>query len=251
MAAGSGAAPRGLRGLRAPAAWVVVTLLPLAFVLSGCAAGDGVRIEESATAREGTEAKASPLPAVTPRPDEAEPDEPSPSAPDATRDGETPTAGAPVSPPGARGEVEIVSLLRADPKVSYDVKAGLAPCVEDAWPIQVTSADLTDGEAEDLVVNVSACADGKGVGAYVYRQGRAGEWVNVFADEEPTVFAEPAKRALLVHTQVYLDVDPMCCPSGEDIATYEWRKDGFAERDRTYKEYPRATESGGDTGGEG
>ncbi|WP_431782593.1 hypothetical protein [Streptomyces chumphonensis] len=243
---GAGGGPRrggGPGGLTA-AAWAAVTLLLLAVVLTGCAAGDGVRIEESASAAEDTPAEASPLPAATPSPaPETEAEAPTPPSPGATRETDVPTAGAPVSPPGASGEVEIVSLLRADRAVSPAVKRRLEPCEAEEWPITFSFGELTDGPAEDLVVNVSACADGKGVGSYVYRE-EAERWVNVFADEEPTVFAEVTEGALRVHTQIYLDTDPTCCPSGEDVATYVWRDDGFAEQDRTYQEYPTATQEG-------
>ncbi|MCX2970719.1 MULTISPECIES: hypothetical protein [Streptomyces] len=244
--------------LAAPALWALVTLVLLAFVLSGCSAGDGVRVEQSAGAAEDPGARATPLPAATPSPESghegvaggAAPAEPRPP----TEGGRSMTAAAPVSPPGAAKEVEVVSLLKGDPAVSQDVKEGLSPCVRDAWPVHVAYGRLTgNGGTADLVVNVSACADGNGLGSYVYRQRAPGEWESVFAHEGSAVYAEVGRDALLLHQQIYLPGDAVCCPSGEDVVTYSWRDGGFRERDRVYQEYPEPTETepgSADPGGE-
>ncbi|MEK8172008.1 hypothetical protein NKH77_29805 [Streptomyces sp. M19] len=43
---------------------------------------------------------------------------------------------------------------------------------------------LTGDRALDVVVNIMTCADGFGVGSYVYRK-ENGAYRNVFTDEEP------------------------------------------------------------------
>ncbi|WP_461029851.1 hypothetical protein, partial [Streptomyces sparsus] len=149
-----------------------------------------------------------------------------------------PTAGAPVSPPGARKALDVVSLLRSDPAVGDMVRQDLHPCNAESWPVDVAYGRLTGGSAADLVINVYTCGDGKGVGSYVFRQGSRGAWVNVFADEEPAVYAEIDNGSLRVYQEIFLKDDPLCCPSGEDVVTYVWRDGGFAELDRTYQEYP-------------
>ncbi|MBW1604277.1 LppP/LprE family lipoprotein [Streptomyces sp. JJ66] len=227
-------------------AWALVTLGLLVFVLSGCAAGGGVRVEQADGGEADTSSQASPLPAATPSPGASGEDEPAaPAEPEAPRSADpSATVAAPVSPPGADEEVEVVSLLKGDPAVGREVKEGLSPCVADAWPIDIAYGQLTgEDAAADLVVNVSTCADGHGLGSYVYQQQAPGEWRNVFAHEGTASYAEIADDALTLHQPIYLPGDALCCPSGEDVVTYRWRDGGFHELDRVYQEYPEPTGS--------
>lgn len=228
---GAEAGTRSARRLKTALAVAAASALMAA--LTECGQGDGVRTEQSAAAS--LVPQASQLPA-SPMPTESSPE----SLPEPDSAGSSPPMVAPpVSPPGAREKLDIVGLLKADGAVGPDVKQALRPCPEKTWPIDVSYGRLTDQIASDVVVNVSACADGKGVGSYVYQQSRAGRYVNVFADEEPGVFAETKKSALLVYQEIYLKDDPDCCPSGEDVVTYVWQGGEFTERDRTYSEFPQ------------
>ncbi|UGY92196.1 hypothetical protein [Streptomyces gobiensis] len=248
---------RCLKAAPTVAAASTVSVL-LATALTACGSGGGIRVEQSAAASDSPHSKITQLPA-SPLPTDsgAEAGSPKPSATpsggaqDSPEEPPLPTAAVPVSPPGADRELDIVALLKADPAVGAAVKRDLHPCTRKAWPIDLAYGRLTRAAASDVVVNVSTCADGKGVGSYVYRQNRAGEYVNVFADEEPAVYAEIDKGALQVYQQIYFNDDPVCCPSGEDVVTYVWRDGKFAELDRAYKEYPKTTAGAGETGGEG
>lgn len=204
----------------------------LASVLAGCDDG-GVRIESAAGSSSAPPSpEASPLP-VSPPPSTAVPRAPAGTGP-APRDpdAQAPPAGArPVYPPGTEGELDVLALLREDPKVGRGVKESLRPCSAEAevWPVDVAYGRLTGGHAYDVLVNVSDCAGGMGVGSYVYRQSTNGQYVSVFSSEEPPVHAEADGGLLRVSLQVYADGDPVCCPSAREVVTYAWRADRFTE----------------------
>lgn len=119
----------------------------------------------------------------------------------------------------------VVALLRGDPKVSAGVKQVLQPCAG-SWPMTVETGQAT-GPLGDVVVNVSSCADGVGVGTYVYRRSSSGALVNVFAAEGPPVRSTIEAGRLVVSRDVFLGDEPVCCPSGRDVVTYEWRNGVF------------------------
>ncbi|MFE7572387.1 hypothetical protein ACFU76_36535 [Streptomyces sp. NPDC057539] len=139
--------------------------------------------------------------------------------------------------------VNAVALLRKDPVVSTRVKADLKPCGEDAYPVDTSYGNLTGGTAPDLVINVMTCGDSVGVGTYVYRE-RNEEYQNVFAAEEPAVYATIDRGELVVTQQVYANGDPLSFPSGEDVVTYSWSDSKFSERYRVRNDYSRAVGNG-------
>ncbi|OMI88682.1 hypothetical protein BSZ07_16850 [Streptomyces sp. M1013] len=150
-----------------------------------------------------------------------------------------PAAKASPSPSKAPDRVDAVRLVKADPKVSPEVKRELKPCVADEYPVDVSYGKLTDGSAEDVVVNVLTCGDAVGVGSYVYRE-EDGAYQNVFKAEEPPVYAEIDRGDLVVTKQVYDKGDPVSSPSGENVITYRWASDRFAEEYRTHNDYSKA-----------
>ncbi|WP_326611022.1 hypothetical protein OIE62_23875 [Streptomyces scopuliridis] len=139
--------------------------------------------------------------------------------------------------------VNAVALLRKDPSVSPRVKADLKPCGEDTYPVDTSYGNLTGGTAPDLVINVMTCGDSVGVGTYVFRQ-RNEEYQNVFAAEEPAVYATIDRGELVVTQQVYAKGDPLSFPSGEDVVTYSWADTKFSERYRVRNDYSRAVGNG-------
>ncbi|CAL9461428.1 Lipoprotein CseA [Streptomyces sp. enrichment culture] len=151
----------------------------------------------------------------------------------------TPPAVPPAAPSRTPGRIDAVRLVRADPRVSAEVKRGLKPCVADEYPVDVSYGELTGGPAEDLVVNVLTCGDAVGVGSYVYRR-EGGRYQNVFRAEEPPVYAEIDRGDLVVTEQVYEEGDPVSSPSGEDVVTYRWSSDRFVEEYRTHNDYSSA-----------
>ncbi|MEW1656974.1 hypothetical protein [Streptomyces sp. NPDC093707] len=141
-------------------------------------------------------------------------------------------------------KVNAVRLLTGDPKVSADVKRAVAkPCAAHEYPIEVTYASLTGNKSPDVIVNVMTCADSVGLGAYVYRErsGSRGGYDNVYANEQPSVYAGVDKGELEVSKQTYEPGDKVCCPSGEDVMTYRWANDRFAEYDRYHTDYSKTT----------
>lgn len=148
---------------------------------------------------------------------------------------------------GASGVRQAVRLVRNDPKVAKDIRDSLQSCdgaSASAYPVGDRRADLTGQGRTDLVVNVSTCADGVGVGAYVYRL-EHGRYVNVFADERPPVVAGAAGGRLKVTHQVYEPQDAVSNPSGEDVTTYRWTGGGFTKVSSTHRTYGAGKDSHG------
>ncbi|PJN37231.1 hypothetical protein CG747_28375 [Streptomyces sp. CB02959] len=139
-------------------------------------------------------------------------------------------------------KVNAVKLLAADPKVGADVKRAVAkPCAANEYPIEVTYASLTGSKSPDVIVNVMTCADSVGLGAYVFREqaGSPDGYDNVYANEQPSVYAGVDKGELEVSRQTYAAGDKVCCPSGEDVMTYRWANDHFTEYDRYHTDYSK------------
>jgi hypothetical protein len=137
-------------------------------------------------------------------------------------------SGSAGKPPAVR-KADAIRLIKEDPKVGQDLKTHLQPCAAKAgkehpvkgYPVDVERAKLTGSAASDLVINVTACDDGFGVGSYVYR--KVGQrYENVFSDEQPPVFADAVRSELRVTRLSYASGDTVCCPSREDVITYRW-----------------------------
>ncbi|GAA2346153.1 hypothetical protein [Streptomyces cuspidosporus] len=133
-------------------------------------------------------------------------------------------------------KVDAVALVKKDPKVSERLKANLKPCGKSTataatgaknpskskgYPVDVAYGRLTGATASDLVINITTCTEGFGIGSYVYRK-VGGAYENVFMDERPPVYADIAKGHLRVTKLIYTANDSVCCPSGEDVTTYRW-----------------------------
>jgi hypothetical protein len=151
----------------------------------------------------------------------------------------SPEPAAKNSPSKVPDRVDAVRLVKADPKVSPEVKRGLKPCVADEYPLDVSYGRLTGGSADDVVVNVLTCGDAVGVGSYVYRE-KDGGYQNVFKAEAPPVYAEIDRGDLVVTKQVYDKGDPVSSPSGENVTTYRWSSNRFTEEYRTHNDYSKA-----------
>ncbi|MER5812386.1 hypothetical protein ABT143_30095 [Streptomyces sp. NPDC002033] len=165
-----------------------------------------------------------------------------------------PTAGADTGPAasghspaastgGQVKRVDPVALLKADPKVSAAVKRDLKPCSGKEYPIDVSYGKVTGNSAADIVVNVLSCADAMGRGSYVYRA-EGEKYENVFADEQPPVYAEIDRGDLVLNKPVYGKSDTLSYPSGEDVITYRWNGERFAEQDRVHTDYSNVVDGG-------
>ncbi|UKY51922.1 hypothetical protein [Streptomyces inhibens] len=185
-------------------------------LLAGCnPGGEGVRSEGSASS--------------TPAPKGAVSNAPSPTS----------TAGY--------KKIDAVQLMKDDPKVGADVKKSLyKPCAADEYPVEVTYASLTGSKSPDVIVNVMTCADSVGIGSYVYRKrsGAKHGYDNVYANEQPSVYAGVNKGELEVSKQTYATGDKVCCPSGEDVLTYRWRSGHFTQYDSYHTDYSKTTVDG-------
>ncbi|KOU44587.1 lipoprotein [Streptomyces sp. WM6373] len=160
--------------------------------------------------------------------------------------GSSPADGSSASPSPSGTplkKVDPVRLLMADPKVGADVKRDLKPCTGKEYPVDVSYGKVTGGPVADIVVNVLSCADALGRGTYVYRADGA-RYENVFADEQPPVYAEIDRGDLVVTKQVYGKSDALAYPSGEDVITYRWDGEKFTEQDRVHSEYSNVVDGG-------
>ncbi|MGY0017767.1 hypothetical protein ACVHNB_02115 [Streptomyces sp. YJ-C3] len=137
--------------------------------------------------------------------------------------------------------VNAVRLVKADPKVSTEIKRDLKPCVANEYPVDVSYGNLTGGASSDVVVNVMTCGDAVGIGTYVYRD-EDGKYQNVFQAEEPPVYAEIDRGDLVVTKQVYEKGDSVASPSGEEILTYRWSGGRFVQESRTHNDYSHAVD---------
>ncbi|MET7764740.1 hypothetical protein ABZS71_22965 [Streptomyces sp. NPDC005393] len=156
--------------------------------------------------------------------------------------------GSSSSWPPAQQKADAIRLVKADPKVSDDLKENLKPCPKESkskqqikgYPVDVAHGRLTGSAASDLVINVMTCTDGFGIGSYVYR--KVGQrYENVFSDEQPPVYADIAKGGLRVTKLSYASGDAVCCPSWEDVITYRWagQRRMFTVVDRKHTDYSK------------
>ncbi|MFI8102528.1 hypothetical protein [Streptomyces sp. NPDC086023] len=146
------------------------------------------------------------------------------------------------SPPVKK--VDAVALLKADPKVSAQLKQDLKPCVGKQFPVDVTYGKVTGNAADDVIVNVLSCADAVGVGSFVYRL-EGDKYQNVFADEVPPVYAEIDRGDLVLTREVYGRGDSIAYPSGQDVLTYRWMGDKFTVHDRVHTDFSNTADGGG------
>ncbi|MFJ3727103.1 hypothetical protein ACIPYQ_31700 [Streptomyces sp. NPDC090045] len=198
-----------------------VVLVGTAVFAVGCATG-GTGLRDGGPARSDTVAKASPA---------------APSTSADAPSGSAPASGRPLK------KVDPVALLKADPKVSAEIKRDLKPCTGKEYPVDVSYGKVTGSAVVDIVVNVLSCADALGRGSYVYRAD-GGSYENVFSDEQPPVYAEIDRGDLVVTKQVYGKSDPLSYPSGEDVITYRWNGETFTEHDRVHSEYSNVIDGG-------
>ncbi|MFB7181002.1 hypothetical protein ACFCYI_25280 [Streptomyces sp. NPDC056257] len=198
-----------------------VVLVGTAVFAVGCATG-GTGLRDGGPARSDAVAKASPV---------------SPSTPVDPSSGAASASGRPVK------KVDPIALLKADPKVSAEIKRDLKPCAGKEYPVDVSYGKVTGSPVVDIVVNVLSCADALGRGTYVYRAD-GGSYENVFSDEQPPVYAEIDRGDLVVTKQVYGKSDPLSYPSGEDVITYRWNGETFTEHDRVHSEYSNVIDGG-------
>lgn len=197
-----------------------VVLVGTAVFAVGCATG-GTGLRDGGPARTDPVAKTAP----------------SGASPEASSETSAATSGKPLK------KVDPVALLKADPKVSAEVKRDLKPCTGQEYPVDVSYGKVTGSTVVDIVVNVLSCADALGRGSYVYRADGA-TYENVFSDEQPPVYAEIDRGDLVVTKQVYAKSDPLAYPSGEDVITYRWNGEKFTEQDRVHSEYSNVVDGG-------
>jgi hypothetical protein len=167
--------------------------------VSGCSAGEGVRLEGSA----GPSGSASAKPSATRLPAGAELD-----------------------------QDQVAALIRNDPRVGFRSEAVRCPANSGGqsrrYPIDVQYGNLTDTGRRDLLVNLSNCGGEVGLGVYVYEY-KGGGYKNVFLEETPPIHGSIKDGVLVITRKVYTDSDAVCCPTGRSITTFAWNGGWFSE----------------------
>ncbi|MFF8959271.1 hypothetical protein [Streptomyces sp. NPDC014894] len=135
-------------------------------------------------------------------------------------------------------KVDPVKLIKSDPEVRAQVKDDLKPCGRTAYPVDTKFGNITGGQSPDVVVNVMSCADGVGLGTYVYRAAGT-SYENVFKSETPAVYAAIDRGDLVVTQQVYGERDPVAAPSAEEVVTYRWTNGKFTRLHWVRNEFSR------------
>lgn len=169
--------------------------------VSGCSAGDGVRLEGAASPVAGLSSS------------------PSPSR----------AAGA------ADGKMtmdQVATLVRNDPRVGFQSDVQRCPAgsgnSSHKYPMEVQYGYLTDTGRQDLLVNLGSCGGYFGLGVYVYEY-KGGTYKNVFLEETPPVSGAIKDGILVITRQVYTDSDAVCCPTGRSVTTFAWNGGWFSE----------------------
>lgn len=156
--------------------------------------------------------------------------------PAATATVKTPSTRAPAI---ASNTVALAHLVGRDTSVSADVRADLSPCLGGQYPMDAEAGNLTSGDGPDLVVNITTCADGTGLAAYVYRM-IGGKYENVFSDDRPPVTASVDGGRLEVIHEVYRSDDLPSNPTGFEQITYAWEGNRFVEVARSFSDLTKA-----------
>ncbi|MCP3758475.1 hypothetical protein [Streptomyces sp. TBY4] len=162
---------------------------------------------------------------------------PSPQDADSTAPLTSQASGRPAA------KVDPIALVKADPKISAEMKRELKPCSGKEYPVDVSYGKVTGGPEVDIVVNILSCADALGIGSFVYRADGA-SYQNVFSDEQAPVYAEIDRGDLIVTKPVYGKSDAFSYPSGEDLITYRWNGERFTEQDRVHTDYSNVVDGG-------
>jgi len=140
----------------------------------------------------------------------------------------TPPPSTPPQPSNVTPSVDAIALLRADPKVSANIKSLLTPCAIDRYPVDTRYVDVTEDGVLDLVIMVSTC-DAKipgfdprtNLAGYVYNL-KSSPPTNILTSEQPWMDIETMDSDVYLEVYKFSARDRSCCPS-ETVATlYRW-----------------------------
>jgi hypothetical protein len=160
----------------------------------------------------------------------------------------SPPPSLPTTPSGTPVSADPIAILREDPLVNPQIKAALVPCADGAYPIDDRYLDLThDGKAE-LVLTLLQCLPDEKAAPEVYakesgirRSTGYALFVYNLANEPPTqllAVEDPAIEAvqskvnsdqLVVIRNKWLAEDDPCCPTDQDVSSYQWDGTKFIE----------------------
>ncbi|MFJ5227657.1 hypothetical protein [Streptomyces sp. NPDC088400] len=107
-----------------------------------------------------------------------------------------------------------------------------------------SSDGANDAKGSDSESRAAGAGSASGKSPARVASGADGTYQNIFATEEPAVYATIDRGELVVTQQVYGKRDPVSYPSGEDVVTYSWADSKFTERYRVHNDYSRAVGNG-------
>jgi hypothetical protein len=147
----------------------------------------------------------------------------------------------PPLPSGTPVSADAVSVLRADPEVSGEVRAALVPCDDGGYPVDDRYVDLTADGVAELVVTVFPCKMikeavplglGLGLGGYVYDLTEDPP-VNLLALQSSGVeLLVGPEHGLMALRSGYGPRDDPCCPTEQRFALYTWNGTTLVETKR-------------------
>jgi len=157
----------------------------------------------------------------------------------------SPPPTLPTTPSGTPVSADPVAILRADPQVSDKIKSELVPCQDGSYPVDDRYIDLTrDGKAE-LVITLLSCPPDE---AYAKPRASGITWssgyavfvynlvseppTQLFQIEDPSIEVVRSKAnsyELIVIRNKWSAKDDPCCPTDQDVSSYQWDGTKFIE----------------------
>jgi hypothetical protein len=157
----------------------------------------------------------------------------------------SPPPTLPTTPSGTPVSADPIAILRADPQVSDKIKSELVPCQDGSYPVDDRYIDLTrDGRAE-LVMTLLPCLSDE---AYAKPRAMGIPWssgyavfvynlvseppTQLFAVEDPSIEVVQSKAnsyELIVIRNKWSAKDDPCCPTDQDVSSYQWDGTKFIE----------------------
>jgi hypothetical protein len=157
----------------------------------------------------------------------------------------SPPPTLPTTPSGTPVSADPIAILRADPQVSDKIKSELVPCQDGSYPVDDRYIDLTrDGKAE-LVITLLTCLSDEayaksrasgimlssGYAVFVYNLVSEPP-TQLFEIQDPSIEVVRSKAnsyELIVIRNKWSAKDDPCCPTDQDVSSYQWDGTKFIE----------------------
>jgi hypothetical protein len=206
--------------------WLTPTLLVATLVLAGCAAGDGLRVEDGHQPAAG-QATTSPAP-PTETPTRSK------SSNGIMRDSETPHIDGERSGsgPAALSVRELRALLLTDSAVDADAKAVLRTCEQ--CLARGVATDVIGTGVPQRIVTVKVLNTGWTFVAYLVGDVGGLPKVRSTIRGQDMRITAGKNGSLVVGSKVYGPTDRSCCPSGSKVEVYRWNGNYLVKKSEVF-----------------